>query len=202
MIQAEALRLFAENGYAGTTVEKIAFAAAISPRTFFRYFPTKEDVVLWDSYDPIVADLVAARPAEEPPAEAVRAITREAVAGAYRRDPDQLLARARLLHSVPELRARMLEQQATAAELLASLLAERRGLPADRLDLRVIAATFWSVLVTAIDAWQKDGGRDDLLTVVDEAIAALAEGLGGLEPRPAGRTGRTGRTTPRAKRTP
>ena len=46
MIQAEAFRLFAEKGYENTTVDDIAFAAAISPRTFFRYFPTKEDVVL------------------------------------------------------------------------------------------------------------------------------------------------------------
>jgi len=48
MIQPEALGLFREQGYENTTVEAIAFAAAISPGTFFRYFPTKEDVVLWD----------------------------------------------------------------------------------------------------------------------------------------------------------
>src|SRR5829696_9174003 len=111
MIQAEAMRLFAENGYENTTVEQIAYAAAISPRTFFRYFPTKEDVVLWDEYDPIAVDLFEARPEGESPADTLRAIIREAVAGLYRRDPEQLLVRARLLGSVPELRARMLEQQ-------------------------------------------------------------------------------------------
>ena len=182
MIQSEALRLFAEKGYARTTVEEIAFAAAISPRTFFRYFATKEDVVIWDEYDPIVAELVAARPPDEPPAQAVRAIAREAVAGVYGRDAEQLLVRARLLSSGPELRARMLEQQATAAELLASLLAERRGLPPDQLHLRVIASAFWSVLMTAIDIWQKEDGKHDLLAIVDQAIDALAEGLGELKP--------------------
>jgi AcrR family transcriptional regulator len=64
-IQADAIRLFAEKGYENTTVEDIAYAAAISPRTFFRYFPTKEDVVLWDEYDPVVEDLVATRPPDE-----------------------------------------------------------------------------------------------------------------------------------------
>ncbi|HEX6738406.1 MAG TPA: TetR family transcriptional regulator, partial [Vicinamibacteria bacterium] len=47
-IQQHALRLFRERGYAATTVEQIAEAAEVSPSTFFRYFPTKEDVVLWD----------------------------------------------------------------------------------------------------------------------------------------------------------
>src|SRR6266516_3521141 len=59
MIQTEALRLFTEKGYAQTTVEEIADAAAISPRTFFRYFPNKEDVVIWDEYDPLALDLLA-----------------------------------------------------------------------------------------------------------------------------------------------
>src|SRR5215470_412440 len=69
MIQAEAFRLFAERGYTETTVEQVADAAAISPRTFFRYFPTKEDVVLWDEWDPLVADLLDARPDDEASAE-------------------------------------------------------------------------------------------------------------------------------------
>ena len=193
MIQAEALRLFAEKGYAGTTIEDIAFAAAISPRTFFRYFPTKEDVVIWDEYDPIVVELVATRPADEPPAEAVRAIAREAVAAAYRRGAEQLLLRARLLSSVPELRARMLERQAAAADLLASLLAKRRGLPPDQLNLRVITSAFWSVLMTALDAWQEQDAKCDLVTVFDQAIEALAEGLGELNPQPPSRAGRTSR---------
>src|SRR4249920_2154990 len=91
MIQTEALRLFTEQGYAQTTVEEIADAAAISPRTFFRYFPTKEDVVLWDEYDPQVGELFAARPDDEPVAESFRTIMRETLAGLLRRDPDQLL---------------------------------------------------------------------------------------------------------------
>src|SRR5215204_4711633 len=69
MIQTEALRLFGEKGYAQTTVEEIADAAAISPRTFFRYFPNKEDVVIWDEYDPLALDLLDSRPDDEPLAE-------------------------------------------------------------------------------------------------------------------------------------
>src|SRR6266487_5179086 len=96
MIQTEAVRLFTEKGYVQTTVEEIADAAAISPRTFFRYFPTKEDVVLWDEYDPLVLDLLESRPDDEPLAETLRAVTRESLSGLYRRDPERLLARVRL----------------------------------------------------------------------------------------------------------
>ena len=57
-VQSEALRLFAEQGYEDTTVEQIADAADISTTTFYRYFPTKEDVVLDDDYDPIVEHII------------------------------------------------------------------------------------------------------------------------------------------------
>src|SRR5512132_3617758 len=91
MIQSEALRLFDSKGYAQTTVEEIAHAAAISPRTFFRYFPSKEDVVLWDEYDPLAAELLESRPDDEPLAETFRVVVREALGGLYRRDPERLL---------------------------------------------------------------------------------------------------------------
>src|SRR5262244_3961523 len=67
MVQREALRLFADKGYEQTTVDDIAEAAAMSPRTFFRYFPAKEDVVLWDEYDERpIQELWQIRPGEDP----------------------------------------------------------------------------------------------------------------------------------------
>src|SRR5262245_42716002 len=61
-IRASALRLFREQGYDATTVEQIAAAAGVSHVTFFRYFPTKEDVALSDSYDPLIASFIAQTP--------------------------------------------------------------------------------------------------------------------------------------------
>ena len=127
MIQTEALRLFAEQGYAQTTIEEIADAAAISPRTFFRYFPSKEDVVLWDEYDPLALDLLAARSAGEPLAEAFRAVIRETLGGLYRHDPERLRARIQLASTVPEVRARFLDAQTHGIEELAEWVAEARG---------------------------------------------------------------------------
>jgi AcrR family transcriptional regulator len=174
MIQSEALRLFHEKGY----------AAAISPRTFFRYFPSKEDVVIWDEYDPLVLDLVDARPDSEPLAEMMRSVIRETLRGLYKRDPERLLTRVRLAVAVPELRARLLDAQTHGVELLAPLLARKRGTSTDELHLRVVGSALIAAVFVALDLWQKDGGKRDLLALLDDATDALAEGLRELQPRP------------------
>src|ERR1700691_5606418 len=72
-IRSEALRLFREQGYHATTVEQIAAAAEVSPSTFFRYFPTKEDVVLQDDMDTRMLQAFIRQPPELAPIAAVRA---------------------------------------------------------------------------------------------------------------------------------
>src|SRR5262245_62916948 len=127
MIQTEALRLFDRKGYAQTTVEEIADAAAISPRTFFRYFPSKEDVVMWDQYDPLVVELLEGRPDDEPLAESLRAVIRESLGGLLRQDPERLLSRIRLAATVPEVRARFLGEQTQGIQQLAGFFASKRS---------------------------------------------------------------------------
>ena len=186
MIQTEALRLFGEKGYAQTTVEEIADAAAISSRTFFRYFPSKEDVVMWDEYDPLVDDLLASRPADEPLVETLRAVIRETLSGLYRSDPERLLTRVRLSATVPEVRARFLDQQTHGVEQLAPLLAAKRGAAVDELALRVIGSALFGAVTVALDLWQNDGGKSDLLGLLDQATDALAKGMRELRPSPRG----------------
>ena len=112
-IQRAALRLIAEGGYAATTCEQIAAAAEVSPATLFRYFPTKEDIVLQDGYDPVIAAAVVARPAGEPPVVAVRRGFAEALAEVYRGDVEAIRQRTALILSVPALRSRAREQNAS-----------------------------------------------------------------------------------------
>jgi AcrR family transcriptional regulator len=182
MIQTEALRLFAEKGYTQTTVEEIADAAAISPRTFFRYFPSKEDVVMWDEYDPLALELLEARPRDEPLAESMRAVIRESLGGLLRNDPARLLRRIRLAVTVPELRARFLDEQKQGIEEVARFLATRRGTPVDDLTVQVIGSALLAAVSVALDRWQKDGGTGDLLALLDGATDALAEGARELRP--------------------
>ena len=79
-IREHALRLFRENGYQRTTVEQIAAAAEVSPSTFFRYFPTKEEVVLQDDMDTRMIEALERQPADLSPLSAVRAAVRDAFA--------------------------------------------------------------------------------------------------------------------------
>src|SRR5215831_3477438 len=77
-IREHALRLFREQGYQRTTVEQIAAAAEVSPSTFFRYFPTKEDLILQDDMDTRMVEAFERQPAGLGPIPAVRAALREA----------------------------------------------------------------------------------------------------------------------------
>src|SRR6201996_3449513 len=101
-IREHALRLFRENGYQRTTVEQIAAAAEVSPSTFFRYFPTKEDLVLQDDMDGRVLEAFARQPQELAPLTAIRAAMREAWASFTPAEWEQIAEGAWLSMEVPE----------------------------------------------------------------------------------------------------
>ncbi len=91
-------------------MEQIADRAEVSPSTVFRYFPTKEDIVLTDEYDPLVEDLLRERPADEPVSESIRWALRKATALALADNPhfgrDDMMLRVRLMVDVPAVRSR------------------------------------------------------------------------------------------------
>src|ERR1700681_2368227 len=106
-IQEHAMRLFTERGYGATTVADVAAAAEVSSMTVFRYFPTKEDLVLTDEYDPVIVDRIRAWPADEPLMTRNGAALVELTAEHTPADRAVLLARLQLGLAVPALRARM-----------------------------------------------------------------------------------------------
>ena len=71
-IRREAMRLIKENGYANTTVEQIAEAAEVSPSTFFRYFPSKEMVLMANDLDRVTIEALGQQPADMPSLQAFR----------------------------------------------------------------------------------------------------------------------------------
>src|SRR4029453_7362134 len=126
-IQAQALRLFADKGFQATTIEEIAAAAEMAPRTFFRYFPTKEEVVFWAEYPPMLAGFVAARPDDEPAIEALHHGIVEGLAAIWDQDGERerMLERLRPPFRTPAPHPRMRQQQAGWATELAEILADR-----------------------------------------------------------------------------
>ena len=109
-IREHALRLFREQGYQATTVEQIAAAAEVSPSTFFRYFPTKEDVVLQDDMDVRMVEKFAAQPPELAPIPAMRAAMRETWKSFTDEEWELIFEGARLSMTVPEVRARAMHE--------------------------------------------------------------------------------------------
>ncbi|QBI55164.1 TetR family transcriptional regulator [Streptomonospora litoralis] len=173
VIQREALRLFAEQGYDATTVTRIAEAAGVSHTTFFRYFPTKEDVVLGDEYDPLLEAALRNRPESEDLVERVQRAVGEGLGVVYAADRDALLARVRLLLSAPALRARLWEDLQDTQVLLERALAGTDDPAEVPMRVRVVSAACLAVLTTAITTWGREDGARDLPALIDEAFTEL-----------------------------
>jgi AcrR family transcriptional regulator len=174
-IQAHALRLFAERGYHATTVEQIADAAEVSPSTFFRYFPTKEDVVLYDEFDPRMAEALLAQPAELSPVAALRRSLRQVFEESPSEETEREYQRHELARSVPELRARMLDGFVSGLLLLSGALAERTGRPADDIAVRTLAGAIVGIGLSAMLTADERPG--DFLEQFDAHLAEFEAGL-------------------------
>jgi AcrR family transcriptional regulator len=174
-IQREAMRLFGKQGYDQTTVEQIAAAADISPSTFFNYFPTKEDVVLYDAYDPVLASLLLERPADEPLSISFRRVL-EAMGEIFERDREIILARGRLWFTVPALRARLWEEMEKAQGFMTGMIAQRSGLDPNDFETRVTVMVMTAAAMEAMHEWLRRDGKGSFVTLVNEALDMVEAG--------------------------
>lgn len=170
-------RLAAEQGWDAVTIERIATAAEVSPSTVVRYFPVREDIVLTDENDAVLAARLLARPAAEPPLESLRAVLLDAVRTALTEEPAETRLRARLMVEIPAVRARLTETTAETAQMLARALAERTGRDADDLEVRVFTAAVLGALREATVFWAERGQADDLVPLLDRTVDTLRDGL-------------------------
>ncbi|PZG17975.1 TetR/AcrR family transcriptional regulator [Nonomuraea aridisoli] len=174
-IRKEALRLFREQGYAATTVEQIAEAAEVAPSTVFRYFATKEDLVLVDQAPPFLEALRALPPGIGP-VTAVRRALREAVDAQTPEERADSLERERLMATVPELWAASLKGVTREIAALQEILAAREGRSPDDPQIRNITGAIAGVLVALWFAWVRTPDMD-VLAEADRALAHLESGL-------------------------
>jgi len=178
-LTSAALRLAEELGPDGVTVEAIAEAAGVSPRTFFNYFPSKEDAIVGvnpTELTELLTDLVA-RPAGEGALEALHGMAL-AAAARLEADADVLQARHRLTQVYPSLAVRRAARFSDVERVLAEEVARRTGLDVARDPYPTLAVNAaLSAVRVAMAVWQERGRSEPLAAVVDETFTLLARGL-------------------------
>jgi AcrR family transcriptional regulator len=185
-LRRAALDLIAERGFAHVTVEDIAEAADVSPRTFFNYFPSKEAALF--GTDPDETEALRGRVAREAPGEPVLDALRTIVAsGVTARaaelaelggDPADWLNRMRELRTDPHLRAAQAAQMAKVERALIEGLAERLGTDPERDPYPgLLAAVAAGVFRSSLTFWAGSGGTVPPGQIADLAFEALADGL-------------------------
>jgi AcrR family transcriptional regulator len=172
-IQDTALDLFEARGFAAVTVEEVAAAADVSPPTIYRHFGSKERLVQWDEYDPMMLAAIGGRMAEMPPLPAIRA---GLLAALDRLDADEsgrIMRRARLVRKHPELQA------ASAVEIdgmrrdLAALMLTSPDVGGP-FEAAILASTAIAIFRATVDEWLRIGGSCSLRSIFDEAFERLS----------------------------
>jgi AcrR family transcriptional regulator len=176
-IREHALRLFREQGYHATTVEQIAETAEVSPSTFFRYFPTKEDVVIQDDMDAITIAAFERQPAELSPIAAFRAAWAETYAGFTEEEVAWLEETAAMTMEIPELRARAVDELSRTIDVIAEATARRIGRDPGDFAVRNLVGAIIGVILSATMPWAPGHHTADTFARVDAALAHLEAGL-------------------------
>jgi AcrR family transcriptional regulator len=178
-IREHALRLFRDQGYGATTVEQIAEAAEVSPATFYRYFPTKEDVVLQDDLDVLALEALERLPPDLSPLAAVRAATAESMTRFTDEDRARFQETTALTLAVPEIRARALDEFARTLEIFTVALAKRTGRESDEFAVRTMAGAIFGVILSTTLPVLEEGPPDidEVFSRIDKGLALLEAGL-------------------------
>ncbi|MGO8872147.1 MAG: TetR/AcrR family transcriptional regulator [Acidimicrobiales bacterium] len=175
-IQSCAMELFARQGYDGTTVDQIIEAAEVSESTFYRYFPTKAAVALYDDYDPRLVEAFMSQPPGLTTVQALRAAFRTVFGDMSAAEDAAVRGRLELMLSVPELRVTIFDQLADAMRLLADIIGARNVRPPDEFAVRTLAGAVIGQAIGAMFTMAEDPSSD-LGSLMDQALAALEAGV-------------------------
>lgn len=174
-LRETAVRLFAENGYHETTVDEIADAVEVSPRTFYRYFPNKEEVLFDESADmrATVAEVLAEAKPGVSLADAITSAVVE-VAATYDSQSGQFQQLARILTASPELRSAGLEDLHRWEAVYVPIIARHlKGDSSTDPTIRVLAGAVVAAQRIAHDRWMEGGQRKAMASHVKETLAVL-----------------------------
>ncbi|WP_211253029.1 TetR/AcrR family transcriptional regulator [Glycomyces tenuis] len=169
VLAEHALELFERQGFEATSVGQIAAAAGVTEMTFFRHFGGKEQSVLTDPFDPVIAEAIGARPAAEAPLARTARGLRSALGELSETELGTVRRRVRLIACTPALRAAAAAQnEATTAAIGDRLTADG----ADPFAARVAAEAAIASLTAALYEWAR-GGRRTLAETIGAALDVL-----------------------------
>jgi AcrR family transcriptional regulator len=177
---AEAHRLFTERGYDDATVEEICERAGVSKRTFFRYFPSKEDLVFPNHEERLARFLTFLASADHamPAFDTLRLATR-VFAADYMENREHFIAQQRLIETSPGLMAREHQIDLAWEQVMAAWFGRKLGLGTEEPELaaKVLAGAAIGVIRATMRHWTSRNGADDLEALGISAIAKLERGF-------------------------
>jgi AcrR family transcriptional regulator len=176
-IQTVALELFEEHGFDEVTIEQIATRCEVSPSTIYRYFGTKEMLVIWDEYDPIALQAIVDELDEHAPVEAVRRVLDATVRHALNADAERIHRRLRLAFTNPAIEAASTLQGYQVAQLIAQILAAKLHRSPDDLEIQVFAHALAGGILGGMRHWYVTGFTTPVDDIIDVPLGALEHGL-------------------------
>lgn len=176
-IQEAALDLFDERGFDAVTIEEIAAAAEVSPSSIYRYFGTKEQLILHDEIDLELLDTMRRELALRPPVEAVRRAVAEVMTQFFGRDETLARRKMRYWAEEPAIQsaAALMTEQFT--QLISTILAEATGREPGDLDTEVVATTLVWAMIAATKHWHTNGYAQPLEQELQRALTLIENGL-------------------------
>jgi AcrR family transcriptional regulator len=183
-IVERAMELFDERGFEHVTIAEIAAAADIAPRTFFSYFPSKEDVVFhdFDVVFDVIKERIDGRAEGESTMDALRAFIVEFVEQVDHGDPAEQ-CRRRVISASPSLQQHDRERVGRIEHVIADGLARDLGVEPGSLRARVVAAAAAAGLIELEGYFDKDDPPDDPMAVFDEVFTFVQGGVAALQRR-------------------
>lgn len=176
-VQDAALDLSDRHGYDNVTIEEIAAVAAVSPSSVYRYFGTKEQILLWDPYDPDLVRRFTLELREHPPARALQRAVAGAMADVFDRDEERVRRRLHYILTEPALAAAGAGQVADTGRWAAAVLARHAGRSPDDLEVAVVADALVAALAAALRHWHAGAYTTPLADEFARALAVLERGL-------------------------
>ena len=171
-VQLTALGLFEAHGFGAVTIEKVASVARVSAPTIYRHFGTKEGLVLWDEYDPVLLRALAERLRVYPFGDAIREAIVRPLDHVYAAEASRILRRVRLVENHPSLRAAVASSlRGLRSEMARTFVSS--GVCRDQFEADVIAGATTTALEIAVDHWAEAEGKRPLRRFIERSLRLL-----------------------------